>query len=73
MLPPDSCVNLALTRLPLQPITSFVATADAKFGPITTIRKNGKIIKKIPWSAFRLEKEDWDRVKLCVEILEVCF
>ncbi|KAI1795273.1 ribonuclease H-like domain-containing protein, partial [Ganoderma leucocontextum] len=49
---------------------SFVATADAKFGPITTIRKNGKVTKKIPWSVFRLEKEDWDRVKLCVEILE---
>ena len=54
-----------------QPITSFTATADAKFGPITTIRQNGKVTKKIPWSAFRLEKEDWDRVKLCVEILEV--
>nr|VWO96606.1 C2H2-type domain-containing protein [Ganoderma boninense] len=52
------------------PITSFTATADAKFGPITTIRKNGKVTKKIPWSAFRLEKEDWDRVGLCVEILE---
>ena len=36
------------------------------------IRKNGKITKKIPWSAFHLEKEDWDRVKLCVEILKVC-
>ncbi len=60
-----------LADLPFQPMTSFTATADARFDAITTIRKNGKIVKKIPWSAFRLEKEDWDRVKLCIEILEV--
>ncbi|OJT06528.1 Zinc finger BED domain-containing protein RICESLEEPER 2 [Trametes pubescens] len=50
-------------------IDSFVATADAKFGPITIIRKDGKIAKKIPWSAFRLEDSDWKRVSLCTDIL----
>ncbi|KAI1782028.1 hypothetical protein LXA43DRAFT_907023 [Ganoderma leucocontextum] len=61
--------NCLLTRV-LQPIDSFVATAEAKFGPITTIRQNGKVVKKIPWNAFRLEQEDWARVKLCIDILE---
>ncbi|KAH9853410.1 hypothetical protein C2E23DRAFT_711976, partial [Lenzites betulinus] len=48
---------------------SFVATAEAKFGPITIIRREGKVVKKIPWSAFRLEEDDWRRVALCVDIL----
>lgn len=55
----------------LQAIDSFVATAEAKFGPITIIRREGKVVKKIPWSAFRLEEDDWRRVALCVDILAV--
>ena len=27
------------------------------------IRKDGKIEKKIPWSAFRLSENDWARVE----------
>ncbi|KAH9928415.1 hypothetical protein B0H21DRAFT_670095, partial [Amylocystis lapponica] len=49
---------------------AFVATADAQFGPITTIRQAGKIVKKIPWSAFQLREPDWRRVQLCADILE---
>ncbi|RPD73175.1 hypothetical protein L226DRAFT_438021, partial [Lentinus tigrinus ALCF2SS1-7] len=48
----------------------FIDNADRRFGPITTVRKNGKIEKKIPWTAFRLNKSDWDRVKLCADLLE---
>ncbi|KAI0715453.1 hypothetical protein C8T65DRAFT_573172, partial [Cerioporus squamosus] len=48
---------------------SFIATADIKFGPITQLRKNGKVVKKIPWSAFQLSDADWKRVKLCSDIL----
>jgi hypothetical protein len=36
---------------------------------MTVIRKNGRIVKKIPWMGFRLEQADWDRVLLCVHIL----
>ncbi|KAI0669467.1 hypothetical protein C8Q78DRAFT_933185, partial [Trametes maxima] len=48
---------------------AFVVKADSRYGPITTIRKNGKIVKKIKWTAFRLEDSDWERVALCVDIL----
>ncbi|KAF8680603.1 hypothetical protein AX14_004549 [Amanita brunnescens Koide BX004] len=46
-----------------QPIALFIAAADDLFGPITTIRSNGKVEKKIPWSAFRLSESDWARVE----------
>lgn len=55
----------------VQAINSFVATADDKFGPITTIRRDGKVVKKIPWLAFRLDEADWRRVRLCADILAV--
>lgn len=48
-----------------------MATAEGKFGPITEIRRNGKVVKRIPWLAFRLEEADWRRVKLCADILAV--
>lgn len=67
----DLCASLTTRLGHCQAIDSFVATADAKFGPITIIRKDGKIAKKIPWSAFRLEDSDWKRVSLCTDILAV--
>ncbi len=48
-----------------------MATADMKFGPITAIHECGKVAKKIPWSAFQLSSADWQRVKLCADILSV--
>jgi hypothetical protein len=54
-----------------QPINLFLASADAMFGPITTVRTNGRITKKIPWSAFQLSEEDWERVKDVIDILLV--
>src|SRR6266478_2639171 len=41
------------------------------FGPITTVRSGGQIAKKIPWRAFQLSDEDWERVKDVMEILLV--
>lgn len=54
-----------------QPIKVFVSTADLRFGPITTIRRRGQPIKKIPWTAFQLSDADWEKVRLCGDILEV--
>ena len=55
----------------LQPITSFVEHADAKFRPITTLcLKNGPP-RDIPWTAFKMTKPEWVRVKHCAEIIEV--
>ncbi|KAH9856303.1 hypothetical protein C2E23DRAFT_702760, partial [Lenzites betulinus] len=47
----------------------FMATADMKFGPITTIRERRKLLKKIPWSAFQLLAADWRWVELCANVL----
>jgi hypothetical protein len=54
-----------------QPITLFLQSADALYGPITVIRHNGHIEKKIPWSAFILADSDWERVKAARDILKV--
>ncbi|KAE9387347.1 hypothetical protein BT96DRAFT_768094, partial [Gymnopus androsaceus JB14] len=48
----------------------FIEVADAIFGPITVIRKNGKIVKKVPWAAFKFSSADWGHVKDCRSILE---
>jgi hypothetical protein len=54
-----------------QPINLFLQTGDSLYGPITTIRQNGRITKKIPWSAFKLTDKDWKRVKDARDILKV--
>lgn len=54
-----------------QPVKLFISSADELFGPITTLRKNGRIVKKIPWSAFNLNDEDWGRIDLLIDILSV--
>jgi len=59
------------TLIPVQAIDSFVATADQMFGPMTTVRSNGRVVKKIPWSAFRFSNRDWSRVLDAVNILAV--
>lgn len=53
-----------------QVIDQFIVTADARFGSITTIRKDG-VTKRIPWRAFRLTAADWNRVSQLIEILKV--
>ena len=45
-----------------QLVKLFLASADELFGPITTVHKNGWVVKKLPWSAFVLDDEDWKRI-----------
>ena len=54
-----------------QTIRAFVAIADIRFGPITTIRRKGAPAKKIAWTSFQLADKHWERINLCVKILEV--
>jgi len=54
-----------------QAINLFVSSADHRYGPITTIRREGRIVKHIPWSAFAFSEGDWERVKEAAEILDV--
>ncbi|KAG0692014.1 hypothetical protein DFH29DRAFT_789975, partial [Suillus ampliporus] len=37
--------------------------------PITTIRHNRKLIKKIPWSAFTFKSANWERINDTREII----
>ncbi|KAG6823929.1 hypothetical protein H0H92_008583 [Tricholoma furcatifolium] len=53
-----------------QPISLFLNGADDLFGPITTLQKNGHIVKRIPWTTFKLLDDDWVRVVDMKEILE---
>ena len=50
---------------------SLPPVADALYGPITIICRNGRIDKKIPWSAFILTDSDWEWVKDARDILKV--
>jgi len=52
-------------------INLFVSSADHRYGPITTIQREGQIVKNIPWSAFVFSERDWERVEEAAEILEV--
>lgn len=54
-----------------QPINHFISTADQRFGPMTTLRKNGKVIKHIPWGAAKMSRADWQRVADVRDVLEV--
>ena len=53
-----------------QAINMFIQSTDTLYGPITTIRHNGCIEKKIPWSAFALTEGDWGRVADARDILK---
>jgi hypothetical protein len=63
--------NIELMTINSQPINLFVATADQRYGPITTIRRDGQVMKHIPWSAFRFSETDWERVLEASHILAV--
>jgi hypothetical protein len=54
-----------------QPVNLFISSADQLYGPITTLRREGRVIKHIPWMAFALDTLDWDRVLRAQEILSV--
>ncbi|KAM6491167.1 hypothetical protein JOM56_013406, partial [Amanita muscaria] len=40
----------------------FISSADQLYGPITTLRQDGRVHKKIPWNTFTLSYFDWARV-----------
>lgn len=62
---------LTPTELYTQAINMFINTADELFGPITTIRRNGRLVKHIPWTAFTFKNADWERVNDTREIIAV--
>jgi hypothetical protein len=70
-MPSDSHLTWLIFEIIRQPIGLFVATADQRFGPITTIRCNGRVEKQIPWTAFTMTDGDWRRVREAADILAV--
>lgn len=54
-----------------QAINLFIAKADVVYGPITTLRKDGKLVKHIPWSAFAIDEAGWEHIADCRAILLV--
>ncbi|KZS86738.1 hypothetical protein SISNIDRAFT_420604 [Sistotremastrum niveocremeum HHB9708] len=48
----------------------FIKSADALFGPITTLKVKGQRAKKISWMAFFLTTEMWENLLRCTEVLE---
>jgi len=55
----------------IQAITLFVSCADHIFGLITTICKEGCVVKDIPWSVFMLLDDEWCCVAIAWDILAV--
>ena len=54
-----------------QAIILFIASADHRYGPITTIWCDGQVMKHLLWSAFTLSQIDWEWVLEVCEILAV--
>jgi hypothetical protein len=48
-----------------------VGSADEMYGPITTLRRDNRLVKHIPWSAFKMVESDWMRVIDARDILAV--
>ncbi|KAF8221475.1 hypothetical protein L208DRAFT_1074551, partial [Tricholoma matsutake] len=55
-------LNVVVAIRTLAAVDLFVTSADQLYGPITTLRREGRIVKKILWSAFKLSNRDWMRV-----------
>lgn len=49
----------------------FVTSADQMYGPITTLRRDNRLVKHIPWTAFKMTDLDWARVVDARDILGV--
>lgn len=41
------------------------------YGPITTLRRENRVVKHIPWAAFKMVDSDWTRVIDARDILAV--
>jgi hypothetical protein len=48
-----------------------MSSADKMYGPIMTLRRDNRLLKYIPWSAFKMVDLDWMRVTDARDILEV--
>jgi hypothetical protein len=55
-----------------QPIAVFLTSADEMYGPITTLCHKNRLVKHIPWTAFKLTDPNWYRVVDARDILRVC-
>ena len=55
----------------LQPINLFLRSGDALYGPIMTVWRKGRIVKRIPWAAFDMTGEHWQRVLDARDLLKV--
>ena len=51
----------------------FINCADELFRPITTIQKEGCMVKEISWTAFGLSASDWHHIADARDILVVSF
>jgi len=49
----------------------FVTSADQMYGPITTLHCDNRLVKHIPWTAFKMTDLDWIRVVDARDILGV--
>ena len=49
----------------------FVTLADEMYGPITTLQHDNRLMKHIPWLAFKMVESDWMRVIDAHDILAV--
>ena len=49
----------------------FMTSADQMYGLITTLRHDNRLMKHIPWTAFKMTDLDWVRVVDACDILGV--
>lgn len=49
----------------------FVTSADQMYGPIMMLRCDNRLVKHIPWTAFKMSDLDWVRVVDAQDILGV--
>ncbi|KIK91999.1 hypothetical protein PAXRUDRAFT_148247, partial [Paxillus rubicundulus Ve08.2h10] len=52
-------------------INLFLASANELYGPITTIRWKGWIMKCITWTAFSLKASDWEQINDTCSVIVV--
>ena len=45
-----------------QAVNLFISSVDQLYRPITTLQREGQLIKHIPWAAFNLNDLDWEQV-----------
>jgi hypothetical protein len=67
---PHNQIVLSLINV-IKAINLFVSSADQLYGPITMLRRDGRVAKKVPWTAFALSGSDWTRVLDAKRILAV--